>query len=1254
LWAGLLVLLAMLSSSVCAQQFTITTSDLAPAAAVDGQSRAVLGLLGSNPVAGGVPVVQWTSLGLRFEAEAGAPLSSAAISSLLAAMQIYRDANGNGTFDPAADTLIADTAYFPVAADGSLNFPFDNSDPAALQVASGASARYFLVLKLAGSASTAIPHSIRVTHLINGPFASSASNAANSALLTLAPGPDVSSAVMTAALNNGPTALPTFPVVAQEVSRPTAIPLHPIFHDAEESPEQLTYSIVGNNNANLFNFAGIDSASGLLTLDQQASANGEAQVTVQATDSFGKFATTTLQIHVGPLTTYAAYAAAYYGPGGAGVSGIAEDPGQQSLSNLLRYAFFLHPLKSNDRAGLPQVRRTGEARVFTHLRPKYATDLLYTYETSQDLVTWVPAVSGVDYFPGVVDLGDGSQRVECLLLGHRARTFMRAQVQLTSNPPPPGGEAEAGNSGGAGSGASSDGDGEELNGDPLPPPAPPLPIHSSVVFPNETQILSGSGLLNPSSLVSADMNNDGWIDIVSISEGDDRISWYANVQGTFGPRQVLGGVTRGGMSLAPGDVTGDGFLDVASASWVDNKVAWYRNMGGGVINSQQVISTAATFAMAVCVADIDHDGLQDIVAASGSGTSSKLAWFKNFGAPNYFSSSPENIILGSQGTALSASGNSPSDLAAENIDQDPNGYVDLAVVSFNDSTVAFLRGNGNGTFTRQVLSTTQTAAIEIALGDMDGDGLKDIVTISAQGGQVTWFKNNGSAPFGPANPISTGVAGLNGLTTGDLNNDGRTDVVVSTVRPFGLTDPARAVWFENLGGGAFGNPQTNSQLISSSGIEGKSVATGDFDHNGLTDTAVAWQASHKISVYLNRGGQFGLATVNTAPSVIREAGQDAVLRISVSNRGGSGEDNAQLNSIGLLFEKSAGVPMTSLEANQLIENLHVYVDENNSGVFEPASDKLIATAYHLNLIAGKVGISLRNSAPASAQIAPGTTRHFFIVPEIKVNGSLQILNTFLITHLVEGTVRTLAKEAYSGATLALENGPVNVSSTLVTVQTNTAPTTIGLPALHIFDPLASTVVNLANYFSDLEDTSTGLKYALTQNTHPALFSFTGIDQTINRLSLKSRPDAFGTANLTVRATDTLGKSVSASFQVTVGFNFADWSTLHPGAGNGNAFVSPLEIYAFGLNPSTVGDLSGAPGMWKQGAVKGLRHFRQRWSNDLTYGYEISGDLLNWIPAVQGIHYYEFRNPIADGLEQSDLILLPDWPRLFLRPKAQIP
>lgn len=79
------------------------------------------------------------------------------------------------------------------------------------------------------------------------------------------------------------------------------------------------------------------------------------------------------------------------------------------------------------------------------------------------------------------------------------------------------------------------------------------------------------------------------------------------------------------------DLDNDGDLDVLSASVGDNKVAWYENNGLGAFGPQQIISTGNGGARSVSTADLDNDGDLDVISASFV----KIVWYKDHLLSNY-------------------------------------------------------------------------------------------------------------------------------------------------------------------------------------------------------------------------------------------------------------------------------------------------------------------------------------------------------------------------------------------------------------------------------------------------------------------------------------------------------------------------------------------------------------------------------------------------------------------------------------------
>ena len=107
----------------------------------------------------------------------------------------------------------------------------------------------------------------------------------------------------------------------------------------------------------------------------------------------------------------------------------------------------------------------------------------------------------------------------------------------------------------------------------------------------------------------------------------------------------------------------------------------------------------------------------------------------------------------------------------------------------------------------------------------------------------------------------------------------------------------------------------------------------------------------------------------------------------------------------------------------------------------------------------------------------------------------------------------------------------DVTLAVVVNPVNDQPTTSGLADVSVNQGTASTVVDLSAAFADIDDAS--LAYTIESNTNPQLFVSLDIDETAGTLTLNYDPAATGTSDVTIRAEDSGGLFVDATFSVDV-------------------------------------------------------------------------------------------------------------------------
>ena len=164
----------------------------------------------------------------------------------------------------------------------------------------------------------------------------------------------------------------------------------------------------------------------------------------------------------------------------------------------------------------------------------------------------------------------------------------------------------------------------------------------------------------------------------------------------------------------------------------------------------------------------------------------------------------------------------------------------------------------------------------VAAGDFDGDGLTDMI-FSRLNDTDIFYRNRGDGTFEPR----TASAGFstptltNGVSAGDIDNDGDLDVYMTT------TDGTRNYLYLNNGAGVFTDAGIGNVATHSNGVNrfGQGSSFGDYDGDGNLDLVTgAWGAdvaNDQSRVFRNLGGaqlgQFEDTSVATGTNVFRLA-----------------------------------------------------------------------------------------------------------------------------------------------------------------------------------------------------------------------------------------------------------------------------------------------------------------------------------------------------------------------------------------------
>lgn len=341
----------------------------------------------------------------------------------------------------------------------------------------------------------------------------------------------------------------------------------------------------------------------------------------------------------------------------------------------------------------------------------------------------------------------------------------------------------------------------------------------------------------------ADVDKDGWMDVLAGSRIQGTIYWYKNPQtGTqWGPAQlVTNNYANADRDFAAGDLDGDGYPEVVFDAQA-GKMSRCDNNNGIFDPVPATLKSYSSFnqTMVFCP-DFNSDGYADILAGSNLVDAFKILWYRNLQDGTFSEREP-----------IAQQVNSLYEIYAADLDQDND--LDLITTTSDDQWIAWIENLGNKTFGRQrLIFPNNYGGNYVRAADMDGDGDNDIVAGLKGISEVVWFENPGNGLFDQTKKVIGKATLPFGAVPADLDGDGDMDVV-SACGTLSLPNNETVLWFENDGKANF-----SEHIVATDVGIIRRIIVADYNGDTLPDLILHNTSLNCIQVLDNLGqGNFG-------------------------------------------------------------------------------------------------------------------------------------------------------------------------------------------------------------------------------------------------------------------------------------------------------------------------------------------------------------------------------------------------------------